>query len=853
MNKKKFDIEGMTCAACQLTVEKAVKKLGYKQVNVSLLTNTLEVLDDNINDNEIIQSIKNVGYEAKRKKNISKNKKNINPKDKLEKYAIELKSRLLVSIPLMILLMYIAMGEMMNLPYPNILKGYQGAGLFSLIQIILTIPIIYTNKSYFINGFKTLLKKHPNMDSLVAIGSSSAVFYGVFATIMINYGLGINDQNIVLHYRHDLYFEAATMILTLITLGHYLEAKSKVKTTDSINKLIEMQPDTVTIIKNGVEEIVLVEDLNINDIIKIVPGDRLAVDGIIIEGNSSLDTSAITGESMPIGVKKNSQVISGSVNINGSFLMKATTVGSDTTISKIISLMEEASATKAPISKLADKVSSIFVPIVIILSVLSFIIWLSLGAKLTFALSIAIGVLVISCPCALGLATPIAMMVATGKAAENGILIKNSESLEILHNIDAIIFDKTGTITEGKPSITDLITINNNDKFKVLEIAASLESKSEHPLSKAILKLANKKEIKIKNVKQFESITGKGIEGIIENKKYFIGNEKLLKEKLLLNYSIKKIEKLSKQGKTVIYLFDENEILAIFAIADKIKNTSKIAIENIKKYGIETIMLTGDNKLTAKYIADYVGIDNFRSELLPQDKESIVREYQNKGQKVAMVGDGINDAPSLIRADIGIAIANGTDIAIESADLVLMKSNLMDIVSAIKLSEATIKNIKQNLFWAFFYNVISIPLALGVFYPIYGIKLNPMIGAFAMSLSSIFVVTNSLRLKKLNLYYKKQNEDIIFNENINCDNININTETKYIGEENMKELIVNIEGMSCMHCKKSIEKALSNIAKKVEVSLEDKNAKILVDDKVKDHEIIDLIEEQGYEVVSIEQ
>lgn len=852
MSKRKFDIEGMTCAACQLTVEKAVKKLGTDKVNVSLMTNTMEVSDDNISDIDIINAVSNAGYTAKSRE-VSKSNTVKNPKEELENEAKTIKNRLIISLPLMILLMYVAMGDMMGLPYPAILEGHEGAGIYAFLQLLIAIPVLYVNRSYFIHGFKALFNGNPNMDSLVALGSAAAVLYGVFASLMIFYGLGVQNHEMIHEYRHDLYYEAATMILTLITLGKYLEVKSKSKTTDSINKLIEMQPDEVKVIRDGVEEIISIEDVLLGDIVKIVPGDRIAIDGVVLNGKSSIDTSAVTGESMPVEIQEGSKVISGSVNNNGSFTMKATSVGSDTTISKIITLMEEASATKAPISKLADKISGIFVPVVIVISILSFIVWMLVGADFTFALSIAIGILVISCPCALGLATPVAMMVSTGKAADNGILVKNAEALEVLHQVKTIVFDKTGTITKGKPVLTDIATVNDYDKNEAIKIATALESDSQHPLALAILEYSSKNNIEKIKADNFDSFTGMGIKADIDGKTYYIGNDKLMKEKNIYSNEIESYgDKYSSQGKTSVYLFDDKSVIAIFAIADAIKDTSIKAIKEIESMGIKTVMLTGDNKLTAKEIANKVGITEFRAELLPQDKDKIVIEYQADGKKVAMVGDGINDAPALMRADVGIGIADGTDVAIESADLVLMKSDLQDIVSSIKLSKSTLKNIKENLFWAFFYNVISIPVAMGIFYPIFGIKLNPMIGAFAMSLSSVFVVTNSLRLRgfKINKSNNIHKEEL--SNEVNYDNISLynkNKENK--GEIIMEKRVLDIEGMSCNHCKANVEKALNQVGKNAQVSLEDKNAVVEVSPSVNDDQLIQAVAEAGYEVVSI--
>lgn len=847
--KRKFDIEGMTCASCQLTVEKAVKKLGIEDANVSLLTNTLEISNTDISDKKIIESIENAGYKAYSRNDFNKKENSVNPKDKFDKEINLIKNRLIISIPLMLILMYIAMGEMLLLPYPNFLKGYEGAGLFAFLQLIIALPIIYVNRIYFENGFKSLIKLYPNMDSLVSIGSFSAVIYGIFASFMIFYGLGQKNENLVMLYHHDLYYEAATMILTLITFGKFLEVRSKAKTTDAINKLIELQPDTVNVIKNDKIVETLLDDVKVGDLIKIFPGERIAIDGIITDGISSVDKSAITGESIPVQASVGLEVISGSVNLTGTFIMRAKNVGEQTTISKIINLMEEASATKAPISKLADKISGIFVPIVIIISFLSFVTWLILGYSFTFALSIAIGVLVISCPCALGLATPVAMMVANGKAAENGILVKNSEALENLSKAKTIIFDKTGTITQGNPQITDIYISEGYQREEVLNIAYSLEYNSEHPLSKSFRNL-NADRFDVLN---FSSIIGNGIKGEINGKIYYIGNKKLLLNKFSAdNEEIEKIfEMLSKKGKTVVYLFNDDNILAIFAIADVIKNTSIEAINEIKKIGINTVILTGDNKLVADEMANKVGINHVKSDLLPQDKDKVVLEYSKEG-KVVMVGDGINDAPALMRADVGIAIASGTDIAIDSADLILTKSDLLDIVGAINLSSRTLKIIKGNLFWAFIYNVISIPLAMGIFYPIFGIKLNPMIAAFTMSLSSLFVVTNSLRLRNINFVKNTNNIDDDLLIDVNYGKISLYTNYKNDKEYKMEERRLNIEGMFCGHCKKAVEKALGRYAKSVDISLEDKYAIVKVDKSISDDTLITAVEDAGYEVVSVE-
>lgn len=856
--KKKFDIEGMTCANCQLTIEKSIKKLGVDNVKVSLLTNVLEV-EGNIEDKVILDTIKSIGYKA-----IPRNKKVNNIKNPKNYYLDEIgkiKMKLIISIPFMLILMYISMGDMINLPYPKIFKDINNLGIFSLIQFLLSMPILYVNRDYFIKGFKALFIRHPNMDSLVALGSSAAVIYGVFTLFIINFALGHNNIHLLNHYRHELYFESATMILTLITLGKFFELNSKIKTTEAINKLIEFKPETVVRVKDNIEEIIKIEDIRESDIIKVLPGDRVAIDGVIVEGSSSIDTSFITGEPIPIEVNKGDKVISGAINNNGYFLLKATKVGEDTTISKIINLMEEASSTKAPISKLADKISSIFVPIVIILSIITFIFWITLGNQtFTFAFSTAIGVLVISCPCALGLATPVAMMVANGKSAENGILVKDSEALENLHKIDAIVFDKTGTITNGNPVLTDIITINDFSIEKSIEIACSIEIKSQHPLSLPFIKYAKDNKVNVLNVDKFNSIIGKGLEAYIDNELYYLGNINLLKEKININYNLTNIlGEYSKQGKTVVFLFNIKEILSIFVIADSIKETSKKAIKDLKEFGIKTYMLTGDNSITSEYIAKEVGIDEYKAELLPNQKDEFILQLKNENNIVAMVGDGINDTPSLIRSDIGIAIADGTDIAIDSADLVLIKSDLQDIVNAYRLSHVAIKTIKENLFWAFIYNIISIPLAMGIFYNSFGIKLSPMISSIAMSLSSIFVVMNSLRIKRFKNNNLKYNENNYKKTNINIlnldlsDKINIEDFDKNLNKEDiLKNKVLKIEGMSCTHCKLAVEKALKDFVEDVEVSLEDKTAMIKYKNNIDDEKLREVIEEAGYKLTSIQ-
>lgn len=842
MKKEKFNIEGMTCSSCSSHIEKAVKNInGIKNVNVNLLSNNMIVEYDEkiLNDKKIIDTVIEAGYNAKitDENNNKKENNKINNNHTIK----SMKKRLIISICFLIPLMYIAMNSMLynhlKIPIPTIINklfnGIENAISFSFTQILLLIPIIYVNRNYFIVGFKRLIKRTPNMDSLIALGSSAAIIYGIFAIYMIGYGYGHNEISIVEKYSKDLYFESAGTILTLITLGKYLETKAKGKTSEAISKLINLAPKTAIVIRNNKEIEVNLEEILVDDIIIIKPGSSIAVDGIIIEGNSSIDQSSITGESIPIEKQVGDTVFSGTINKNGYFKMKATKVGKDTTLSQIIKLVEEASNSKAPIAKLADKVSGIFVPVVLMIAIISTIFWLINGQSFEFALSIGISILVISCPCALGLATPVAIMVGTGKGAQNGIIIKSAESLEILHQVNTVVLDKTGTITEGKPKVTDIISII--EEKELLKIAGSLEKNSEHPLAEAIIENIKEKEVELLEVDEFTSVSGRGIKATINGTKYFGGNINFMKENNInIENIINKSEELLKQGKTVLYFSDENNIIGIIAVADTIKDTSYKAIKELKRNNIEVVMLTGDNKIVAETIGNKLEIDKIISEVLPQEKQIKVETLQKQGKKVVFVGDGINDSPALAKADVGLAIGSGTDIAIESADIVLMKDNLLDVVTAIKLSKSVIKNIKMNLFWAFFYNSIGIPIAAGIFYLNLGFKLSPMIGAAAMSLSSVCVVLNALRLKN-------------FKTNYNINKINNNEEV------NIKMKTIIIEGMQCNHCKMSVEKALNTIkgVKKVEVNLENKTAIIESDIEIDNNKIKDIITEQGYEVKEI--
>lgn len=842
--KERFDVSGMTCASCQANVQKAVEKLGVDFVNVNLISETMTVSydDGKISENDIIKAVEKIGYGAK-----PKNKKNLKENNKTFDEEKIVKNRLIISFIFLIPLMYVSMGHMINLPLPHFLMGARGSVNFAFLQFLLTLPIVFVNRIFYISGFKALFNKASNMDTLVGLGSFAALIYGIFAIMRMTYGLGFEKFEIVENYRHNLYFESSAMILTLITLGKYFEKKSKGQTKKSLESLMDLAPKKARILKDKKEVEILVEDLKKGDLILVRPGEAIPVDGIVKEGSSLVDESAITGESIPVNKNIGDEVISATLNKQGSFIFEATKVGEDTTLSKIIELVNQANETKAPIAKLADKISAIFVPTVMIISLITFVIWMILGYGFEFSLNFAISVLVISCPCALGLATPMAIMVATGKSAQFGLLFKNAESLENLHKVDTILLDKTGTITEGKPQVTDIISEIDENEF--IKIASSIENNSEHPLSHAISEYAKAKNIQAKNIEDFEAISGKGIKAKYENKIYYGGNISLMKEK---NIDLKSYEKkadiFSNEGKTSMYFADEKKVIGIIAVQDKPKNLSKIAIDEMKKMGYEVRMITGDNEKTAEAIKNALNIDEKYAEVLPQDKEKEIKNLQKLGKKVLMVGDGINDAPALARSGVSMAIGNGTDVAIESADIILINNNILDIVSALKLSKSTIKIIKENLFWAFFYNIIGIPLAAGLLYPAFGLKLSPMFGAFAMSFSSIFVCLNSLRLRKFKANF--ENEEKIKEE--------IQKEkNKNIKEKKMNELnkmIVKVNQMSCNHCKNRVEEILKNISgiENAEVNLDEKLAEVDYFGAIDENEIKEKINDAGYEFVGIE-
>lgn len=848
MKTEKFDVTGMTCSSCVAHVEKSVTKLaGVKTVNVNLLTNSMSVSfdEENVTVASIEDAVVDAGYEAHARESATQISVNSSPKvDYVQIEQNDMMIRWWVSLAFLIPLLYLSMGHMLGLPYPHDFHLSENAFIVSFTQFLLTLPIAIVNKKYFIVGFKTLFKGAPNMDSLVAIGSSAAIAYGVFAIYRIGYALGHGDLETVNRFSHDLYFESGATILTLITLGKYIEAKSKSRTSDAITRLMDLAPKTATVIRYDKETEIPVEQVLVGDIVVVRPGQRVPVDGVVESGNSSLDESALTGESLPVFKEKSDNVLSASINKSGYFTLRATKVGNDTTLAHIIQLVEEASSSKAPISKLADRISAVFVPVVIGIALLSVTVWLLLGYPFDFALSIVIAVLVISCPCALGLATPVAIMVGTGKGAEYGILIKSAESLEMAHKIDTVVLDKTGTITEGNPKVTDIITVESISENQLVEIAVALEKPSEHPLSEAIVMKAEKRNLKIKSVNNFSSIPGQGIEAILEGTKYLAGNLKLMTDrKIKLDKYITLSDKLANEGKTPLFIANEKEILGIIAVADVVKPTSKEAIGQFEAMGMEVVMLTGDHAKTAAAIQSQLGISSFIAEVLPQDKDKEIAKLQALGKTVAMVGDGINDAPALMRSNLGIAIGAGTDIAIESADVVLMRSDLLDAVTTLRLSKAVMVNIKQNLFWAFFYNIIGIPLAAGVFYGILGWKLNPMFAAAAMSFSSVTVVLNALRL----LRFKPT-----LSINTTGNRLPVNNQQSNNTDKIMLEKKLQIKGMSCPHCSMRVEKVLNAIdGVEAKVDLESNSAQLKLAHEVSDEILKNAVDAIGYEVVGV--
>lgn len=858
--KEKFDVTGMTCSACSSRVEKCVSKLeGVEEVTVNLLTNSMQVkYDENVLEEQgIIDAVVHAGYGASPARESSgfaggskgtavgqaQRQQGENGKNPVQEHLEYMKKRTFWSFVFLIPLMYVSMGHMIGAPLPGFLHGTVNAVAFAMTQFLLCLPVLYINRGYFTKGFSTLLHGAPNMDTLIAVGSAASLVYGIFAIYRMGYGLGVQDMELVERYLHDLYFESAVMILALINIGKYLEARSKGKTSQAIEKLMDMAPKTAFVERDGMVLEIPAEEILPGDVLQVKPGSSVPADGVILEGSTSVDQAAITGESIPVQKNPGDSVIAATMNKAGFFRMKATKVGKDTTFAQIIRLVEDASASKAPIAKMADKIAGVFVPVVMAIALITGIAWVIAGAEFEFALSCAISVLVISCPCALGLATPVAIMVGTGKGAENGILIKSGEALEVTHNIQSVVLDKTGTITQGTPEVTDIQAFGM-EKQELLKIAGALEEKSEHPLAEAVLKKAEEEGILLPEVQEFQAVPGKGIQGKIQGIQYYAGNLKFMEERQIDTSKVEKqVERLAEEGKTPLIFATEEQVLGILAAADLVKPTSAQAIRELKKLGIQVIMLTGDNERTAKAIQKQLDLDTVIAEVLPQDKEREVAKLQAEGKTVAMVGDGVNDAPALARADVGIAIGAGTDVAIESADIVLMKNDLLDVVTAVGLSKAVIRNIKENLFWAFFYNACGIPLAAGLLYPVFGLKLSPMFGAAAMSLSSLFVVSNALRLRFFHVLKKPEvmtREEAVSDKNV-------------VNKEEMNMYTMKIEGMMCPHCQAAVTKALNALeGVKAEVNLEKKEAYVEAGANVSKEELAKAVTEAGYEVLSVE-
>ncbi|MCI9333923.1 MAG: heavy metal translocating P-type ATPase [Lachnospiraceae bacterium] len=907
MKKQKFSVTGMTCSACSSHVEKSVRKLsGMEQVTVNLLTNSMQVVYDDTfcKEDTIIEAVEKAGYGASLAGNDEKSAKNRNDQDlsrpghgttgqdtagrealKGKAANKEMKSRLIISIVFMVLLMGVSMHHMffmwLHLPVPEFLMrlfhGNENALTFAFTQLLLTLPILYVNRKYYQTGFKTLFHLSPNMDSLIAIGSGAALVYGVFAIYRIGYGLGHGDQALVSRYASDLYFESAGMILALITVGKYMETRSKGKTSEAIQKLMDLSPKTAILLsEDGEEREVPTWQFAKDDLFIVKPGSLVPADGVVVEGTSSINEAAITGESIPVEKQPGDSVVSATMNKAGRLVCRAVKVGEDTTLSQIIRLVEEASSSKAPIAKLADQIAGIFVPAVMGIALVTFLVWLLAGGGFEAAMSSAIAVLVISCPCALGLATPVAIMVGTGVGAKNGILIKSGDALQTAQNIDTVVLDKTGTITEGKPRVTDVLTYDRElTPSRVLSYAAAIEKPSEHPLADAVVNEAAAKGVPIPGVREFQAVFGKGVMGSCEGKRCLAGNAAFLKENgiALTPEQEKAMEKLSSEGKTPLLFAAGKALSGIIAVADTVKDSSVTAIRELRDMNIQVVMLTGDNKRTAAAVQKKLGINRVAAEVLPKDKEKEIRRLRQEGRKVAMIGDGINDAPALAAADVGIAIGAGTDVAIDSADIILMKSRLTDAVTAIRLSRAVIRNIKENLFWAFFYNSIGIPLAAGVLYPAFGIRLNPMFGAAAMSLSSLFVVGNALRLRGFKAGERgpaheteaedgaaeawenaETGENLEAGENA-CPGQEIEKNNKI--EEKQEERSMNktmiIEGMMCAHCTGRVQKALEAVegVESVVMSLEEKSAVLTLSSQVEDEALKAAVAEAGYEVTQI--
>ena len=843
---EQYNVTGMTCAACQARVEKVVSKVpGVTSVSVSLLTNSMGV-EGTALSTDIVAAVEKAGYHASVKGAEKENSQGAEALADTE--TPKLLKRLIISLIFLMPLMYLSMGHMMwNWPLPGFLNNnHVGMGL---AQLLFTVIIMVINQRFFISGFTSLIHRAPNMDTLVAMGATAAFSYSTYALFAMTAAQTAGNNKLVMSYMHEFYFESAAMILTLITLGKTLEAYSKGKTTDALKSLMNLAPKMATVVRNGQEQIISAEQVKKGDIFLVKPGESIPVDGIVLEGNSAIDEAALTGESIPVDKAEGDNVSAATINQSGFLKCEATRVGEDTTLSQIIKMVSDAAATKAPIAKIADKVSGIFVPAVITIAVITIIGWLLAGQTVGFALARGISVLVISCPCALGLATPVAIMVGNGVGAKNGILFKTAVSLEEAGKVDIVALDKTGTITTGQPKVTDIFPADGISEKELLEAAFALEKKSEHPLAKAIVEYGNEKKFTVPVVEDFQAVPGNGLTGTLNNKTLIGGNLLFIEKSLSISEKIKhSAEQLASAGKTPLFFAKENRLLGMIAVADVIKEDSPQAIKELKAMGIHVVMLTGDNERTAQALGEQAGVDHVIAGVLPDGKESVIRALGEKG-KVAMVGDGINDAPALTRADVGIAIGAGTDVAMDAADVVLMKSKLADVPAAIRLSRGVLRNIHENLFWAFFYNTIGIPLAAGLLIPVLGWKLNPMFGAAAMSLSSFCVVTNALRLNLLNIRSTKKDKKKKSTIDVSLININ-NNEKKEVNEMTKT---MNIKGMMCGHCEAAVKKALEALPEvaSAEVSHEKGTAVVTLEKEIADDVLKKTVEDKDYEVVEI--
>lgn len=844
--KKDFIVTGMTCAACSARVEKAVKALnGVSKCDVNLLAGKIQAeFDDGVvTAHKIVAAVIDAGYGCEIKGEKAKKEESAN--DAREKEIRGMKIRTILSFIFMIPLMYVSMGSMVGLPLPAFLSGMEMSANFALVQFVLCLPVAYLNRAYYERGFKALLRRSPNMDSLIAVGSMASLIYGVFAMFRINFGLSVGDMEIVHRYHHDLYFESAVMILALINLGKTMEAVSKGKTGEALNKLMDLQPETAIREENGEETEIPAAEIMVGDILCVKPGTRIPADGVIVWGDASVDESAITGESMPADKTVGDKVTGATVNLTRFFKMKVTHAGEETAFSKIIRMVEDASAAKAPIARLADKIAGVFVPIVMAVSVVTFILWMIFDQTFEFALSRAISVLVISCPCALGLATPVAIMVGMGKGAESGILIKSGEALESAHKVNCVVMDKTGTLTMGKPVVSKVIAYGKSEA-ELISLASAVERASEHPLAKAVCAYAQQKNAAALTANQFEAIPGRGVKAAIDGETVYGGSVSWMKEiNKITPEVLKDAESMADDGQTPLVFADDKGVFGVIGVSDEVKPTSLDAVRALSEIGAEVVMLTGDNEKTAQAVAGKIGVTKALSGVLPGDKANEIAKIRAEGKFVAMVGDGVNDAPALKTADVGIAIGAGTDVAIESADLILMKSDPVDVANAIRLSKAVMKAIKQNLFWAFFYNVLGIPVAAGALYPLFGITLSPMIAAGAMSLSSLFVVTNALRLKKF---------EPIRIENVCPAACEVQEKTEEIEIQEERNMItMKIEGMMCMHCHARVTKVLNAFeGVTAEVDLDKGEARIEITGGVSADALKQAVIDAGYEVTGIE-